>query len=170
MACETSIHRLRWLWLFWRCLVNLYASRAADLVRLLLNTLDEIWTGNQRVLYFFKHLASLLLDHTSIRLGILCAMLIDHSSRVQINIVVFVAHYRLVAFKLPIRLRDVAIEGLLPILRQIWHILSIVVVIGDIQTTLFRSRRTCNKFAHWFICSASRKILLLLVASYFVLF
>ena len=75
-------------------------------------------------------------------------MLIDHSSRVNIQVVVFAAHEGLVALKLCIGLSYVGYEGILATLRWIWHIFRIIVVIRNVQTALFRSRRTGDKLAH----------------------
>ena len=59
-------------------------------------------------------------------------MFINRSSRVQIQIIVFVAHERFVAFKLRIGLRYISLEELLAIFRRVRHILCIVVVIWNI--------------------------------------
>ena len=117
-------------------MVNLYQSGAAYLVRLLLNILERR-SSIKRVLNFFEHLASLLLNHRSISckgsgLRIFRTMLIDHSSRVNIQVVVFVTHEGLVAFKLCIRLRYVSDEWILTTFRWVWHVFGIIVVIRNI--------------------------------------
>ena len=84
MTSKATVHWRRWLRLFRWCLVNLYQVGAADLVRLLIYTFDEIRASSYWVSEFFLHLASLLLDYASIskgsRLSIFRTMIIINGS------------------------------------------------------------------------------------------
>ena len=85
---ETGIDNWRGL-LLWRWLVDLDELGPADLIGLLLNALEHVWAGSQRVLQLLNHLASLLLNDPRIPgvrrwLLIFRALLVVHCRRVDI--------------------------------------------------------------------------------------